>query len=171
MQVTIQEVTTEFVKKGPKGYTVATVVYSANGKNSTKKIFSFANPQVFDVVKDAISGTNYEVDLKKNGEYWDWVAIKPAGGDAPTAAKPAYGGGKVTGSNYETSEERKLRQMLIVKQSSIGHAVELLTTGAKTPPSVQDVLSVAQEFVDYVYGVGAEENMAKMESAIEDVPY
>lgn len=168
MQVTIQEVTTEFVKKGPKGYTVASVVYSANGKNSNKKIFSFANPQVFDIVKDATSGSNWDVETKKNGDYWDWVAIKPMG-DEPAVAKPAYGGGKVTGSNYETSEERKLRQMLIVKQSSIGHAVELLTTGAKTPPSVQDVLSVAQEFVDYVYSVGdnSSENFKSLADAQE----
>lgn len=151
MLVTIQEVNTNYVKKGNGGYNVAEVTYTSNGKNSNKKIFSFANPSVFDAVKSAVSGSNYEVEVKKNGEYWDWVAVKPAG-DVPVAAKAAPTGGKVVGSTYETADERKVKQLYIIKQSSIANAIELLSVGQKTPPAVADVLNTAQQFVDFVYG-------------------
>ena len=60
--------------------------------------------------------------------------------------KPATGG-RVTGSNYETKEERAQRQVYIIRQSSISSAVELLGTGAKTA----DVIATAKEFEAYVF--------------------
>lgn len=153
MLITIQEVNTNYVKKGNGGYNVAEVTYTSNGKNSNKKIFSFANPAVFDAVKSAVSGASYEVEVKKNGEYWDWVAVKPAGDTlAREPLKAAPTGGKVVGSTYETADERKVKQLYIIKQSSISNAIELLSVGQKTPPAVADVLSTAQQFVDFVYG-------------------
>lgn len=170
MQATIQEVTVNTVTKGRNTYQVAEVVYSANGKNGTKKLFSFKNPAVFSTIKDATRGSNWDIESRKEGDFWEWVDAKPSG-EAAAAAKPAYGGGKVTGSNYETSEERKLRQTFIIKQSSIGHAVELLTTGAKTPPSVEDVLAVAQKFVDYVYGTNELAADILRPDEPNDIPY
>jgi hypothetical protein len=153
MQIQIQEITSNYIQKGPKGYTQLEVVYTANGKNSTKKLFSFSNPQVFNVIKDATSGSNWEIEVKKNGEYWDWVKATPAGeAVAAPVARSAPTGGKVLGSSYETPEERKLRQLYIIKQSSISNAIELLSVGQKAPPDVKAVLDTAQQFVDYVYG-------------------
>jgi hypothetical protein len=152
MLVTIQEVNTNYVKKGNGGYNVAEVKHTSNGKESVKKIFSFANPAVYDAVKAAVPGGSYEIEVKKNGEYWDWVAVKEAAGAAAAATKPAVTGGKVTGSTYETADERKIKQMYIIKQSSISNAIELLSVGQKTPPDVAQVLTTAQLFVDFVYG-------------------
>lgn len=153
MLITVQEVTNEFVSKGKNGYNKLTVVYSSNGKNSTKMLMSFTNPAVFATMKDATSGSNWEVDVKKNGEYWEWVAVKPAGGEAtPAANKAAPAAGRVVGSNYETPEERKQRQLYIIKQSSISNAIETLAPGSKTPLNPDDVIKLAQRYVDWVYG-------------------
>ena len=119
MLIQVQEVTNEFVKKGANGYNKLTVVYSANGKNSSKFLMSFTNPAVFNTMKDATSGSSWEVEVKKNGEYWDWVAVKPAGSEPAAAKAPgaSVSTGKVLGSQYETAEERKQRQLMIVRQS------------------------------------------------------
>lgn len=166
--ITIQEVTTEFVKKGKAGYNVANVVYDDNGKNYTKKIMSFANPAVFDAVKNAKVGETYEVKVVKEGEYYNWASLTPvAGRSGSQEAKP--GSGKVVGSNYETAEERKLKQLYIIKQSSISNAIEYAKYASKegvedyTPG---DILDLAQQFVDFVYGVN--ENLEKVDA---DIPY
>jgi len=172
MSIKIQEVTVETVQKGKNKYQVANVVYTDGGKNFTKKIMSFANPAVFDTVKNAKSGEEYEVKAVKDGDYWNWASIEKV--DAGTTRAAGAGtpatGGKVVGSNYETAEERKLRQMLIVKQSSIANAIEFLTSAQRLPEgggfNVKDVLNVAQEFVDFVYGTN--ETLEEMDN---DIPY
>lgn len=150
MQITVQDVTNEFVQKGKNGYNKLTVVYTSNGKNSTKTLMSFTNPAVFAAMKDAVSGSSWEVDVKKNGEYWDWVAVKPANAEPAKAAAPTAG--RVTGSNYETPEERKQRQLYIIRQSSINNAIETLAHANDSMLSYHHVLEVAQVYVDWVYG-------------------
>ena len=163
--IKIQEVTVETVQKGKNKYQIANVVCTDNGKNKTQKIFSFANPAVFDVVKDAKAGEEYDVKLTKDDKgYWNWASLAPAG-DAPKEA-PKAAGGKVVGSNYETPEERKLRQLLIVKQSSIANALEFVKMSQADGITIKGVLDVAQEFVDYVYGTN--ETLEEMDS---DIPY
>ena len=159
--ITVQEVTTEYVKKGKGGYTAATVVYSDNGKNFTKKIMSFANPAVFDVIKDAKQGEQYDVTVTKDGEYYNWSSITKS--DTPPMAKAAVGGGKVTGSNYETADERKVKQLYIIKQSSIANAIEFIKLTEGAAPEVTDVLDIAQQFVDFVYGTN--ENLDTVDTA------
>ena len=54
-------------------------------------------------------------------------------------------------STYETPEERAKRQVLIVRQSSLSSAIELLKTDKKSP-TVPEVLQVAKQFEAYVFG-------------------
>lgn len=164
MSIKIQDVSTETVQKGKNKYQMATVVYTDGGKNYTKKIMSFSNPAVFDTVKNAKAGEEYDVKAVKDGDYWNWAAITKADGDTPTKAAPAAG--KVVGSNYETAEERKVRQLLIVKQSSITNALSYLNRAGSEPYNVQDVINIAQEFVDFVYGTN--ETLEEMDN---DIPY
>lgn len=164
MSIKVQEVTVETVQKGKNKYQMATVVYTDGGKNFTKKIMSFSNPAVFDTVKNAKAGEEYDVKAVKDGDYWNWAAITKVDGDTPTKAAPAAG--KVVGSNYETAEERKLRQMLIVKQSSIANAIEFVKMAQADGITIQGVLNVAQEFVDFVYGTN--ETLEEMDN---DIPY
>lgn len=162
--IQIQEVTVEFVKKGKAGYNVANVVYDDGGKNYTKKIMSFANPAVFDAVKNAKVGETYEVKVVKEGEYYNWAALTPVNNARAANAEVKPGSGKVVGSNYETAEERKLKQLYIIKQSSISNAIEYHKNDGEV--QIEDILATAQQFVDFVYGVN--ENLEKVDA---DIPY
>ena len=161
-QITIQEVNTEFVKKGRTGYTKATVIYTdEKGENRNKQLMSFANPAVFDAVKDAVAGDKYEIKAVKEGDYWNWAAATKVSADAAPGAAKAPSGGKVVGSNYETAEERKSRQLLIVKQSSITNAIASYGDDVAGTP-VERILERAQMFVDFVYGV--DENLGTVDT-------
>ena len=78
-------------------------------------------------------------------------------------------GNKVPARTFETPEERAVRQRLIVRQSSLSNAIDLLTVGAKTAPTVDQVKEVAESFVDFVFEkkTGTQE-IIDME---DDVPY
>jgi len=157
------EITSRAGAAGKKGYEQAEVVYKQeyNGKQDvkTKKIMSFANPAVFAAIKAAKTGEVYEVTQVKEGEFWQWTSlVKSDGGSQPTAQatqgapavpKPTSNGG--FNRDFETATERAEKQRYIIRQSSLSNAVALLTTGAKTPPNVNDVKKLADELVAYVY--------------------
>lgn len=155
-QVTIQDVRIETVTKGRNSYQVATVVHTTpRGETKEKKVMSFSNPAVFAVVSKAQSGEVYDVGYTPGDQYYNWATIKimDASGEAPAAStggKAAPAGGKVSASTYETAEERKIKQMYIIKQSSITNAIA--RAGQYPDPNAVDILSLAQQFVDFVYG-------------------
>lgn len=157
-KIQVQEVNVSSAGNGPRKYQIANVIYSYNGENRTQKIMSFANPEVFKAIQDVKSGQTVEVDTVKNDKgftNWSRVAVVASdGSSAPASAKAgAVGPTKVVGSTYETAEERKVKQMLIVKQSSISNAIDYLKGNAPDAEfNVSIVLEIAQQFVDFVYG-------------------
>lgn len=154
MKITIKDVSVEWIQKGKTKYGKATVAYTYNGEQRVQNIMSFANPSVFKQVQELV-GQEVDVTLTKNSSgYSEWSNID-AGGTATTAtATPTTN--RVSGSNYETAEERAKKQVFIVKQSSISSAISLLKTEQNTP-SVDEILEVAQKFTDFVFGVPTEE--------------
>lgn len=153
-QITIQGVNIDTVTKGRNSYQVATVVYTTGrGEQKEKKVMSFSNPAVFAAVSKATQGQVFDV-VSGEAPYFNWASATLMGaGEAPKAATAAPGGGKATVSTYETADERKIKQLYIVKQSSIANALEYLKSTQPTGEyGVNDVINVAQEFVDFVYG-------------------
>lgn len=153
--ITVQEVNTSFVKKGKGGYHQAEVTYTDNGKNFTKKIMSFTNPAVFDTIKDAAQGDQFELAIKKEGDFYNWVSLAPVSKDGPKSPPDAQPKNSYTprpNNTYETAEERKLKQLYIIRQSSIANAIEYLNVVDYKIDDINHVLSVAQQFVDFVYG-------------------
>lgn len=154
MIVTIQEVNVEKVKTGKTPYEKAVVKYSYDGNSRSQTLMSFSNPAVFKQVKEMQPGENYDVTITKNDAgYNTWAAVKAAGA-APAAGKPASV--TVPKSNYETPEERKLRQLYIIRQSSIANAIELYNkintrNDLTRSDHVEYIKEIAQEFVDFVY--------------------
>lgn len=146
MQTRINSVNIEYVAKG-KGYNVANVSY---GDNKTKKIMDFANPAVFKAVQQFV-GQDVEITETRDGQFTNWASISPIGAGQAASPSGAASSTKVTGSNYETREERASRQVLIVKQSSISAAVAALTPGAKAALDGQAVIDLAQKFTDFVF--------------------
>jgi hypothetical protein len=158
-QVTIQDVRIETVTKGRNSYQVATVVHTTpRGETKEKKVMSFSNPAVYATVSKATSGQVYDVGYTPGDQYYNWatISLMEAPGATPkasTGGTAAPAGDKVSASTYETAEERKIKQMYIIKQSSIGHAIDLMKHNNPGMQVDEDVtLELAQKFVDFVYG-------------------
>lgn len=106
---------------------------------------------------------------EKEGQYWNVKSVSKGHSDvqdssvgmasAPAAdgnraAPAAARSGKVTGSNYETPEERAKRQVIIVRQSSIGYAIQSvgsLDQQAAEEGYAEKVLNLAKEYEKHVY--------------------
>lgn len=167
--ITFQEFNTETITKGRNSYEKGVVTYTFNGSNKTQTLMSFANPAVFSFMKKASPGQQLTVETSKNDAGFDqWSKVSLAGASPPSPAAAASSNTKV--STYETPEERKARQRLIVKQSSLGAAVETLSVGAKAPPKKEDVLALAQDYVDWVFDLDTIFFSGKKEE-LTDVPY
>jgi hypothetical protein len=157
MQVTIKSVDVEWVGEGRKKYGKATVNYAYNGEARRQNVMSFSNPDVFKKVQE-LQGQTVEVEVGKNDKgYSEWRSITASGA---ASAAPATGvtsnATRVSGSNYETKEERAARQVLIVKQSSLSSAVATLSPGAKTALDANAVIELAQKYADWVFDTPAD---------------
>jgi hypothetical protein len=151
MQIKITDVSVEEVKKGKSSYKTALVAYTQNGEAKEKKIVDFSNPKVFAAVQDNI-GNDVDVKVVKEGQYWQWVDVTSVGASSGNSgSNQASPANRVTGSNYETREERAARQVYIVKQSSLSAAVETLKIGATGPLDPTKVIEVAEQYKTYVF--------------------
>lgn len=160
-------------KNGKGTYGKLTVAYRDDkGKLSEKSILSFTNPAVFKAFERAEAGAEINVKSEKVGDYWNWTAILTGEETSSPQQAPANNGAtRVTGSNYETKEERALKQRYIVKQSSLSAAVSILTVGAKTPPEVDAVIALADKFVDYVFEEKKVDLSIGIQDINDDIPY
>lgn len=172
MNITILSVDIKTTPTAKGSYQTADVAYKNNsfqGKVEGKKVMSFgATKQAFETLATASAGDTYEVTVVKNDKgYNDWVSMVKATAGAPAATSTASKATPAPRSTYETPEERAQRQVLIVRQSSLSSAVSLLTTGAKTAPSVDSVLDLAKTFENYVFGVAS---TTAGDTGFEDIP-
>ena len=161
MQVNVVDVSnlnTHTAKNGREYQSVEVMYKNDQGQAQNKKLMSFANPSVFKAAQAWNKGDVVHVSTEKdtNG-YWQWTAVGNADSvsdkrsdDAPAtqgnAAKPAT---RVSGSNYETKEERAVRQVMIVRQSSLSNAVATLgIEGSKA--TANDVINLAKLYEQFV---------------------
>lgn len=160
ISIIVTENKTETNRSG-KPYQVLDITYKDLDYNKVaqKKLFSFgAQKDAYDSLITAAPGDFYNIAVTKNDKgYNDWIKVdqiteadvKQGGTKSmPTQGKPA------PRSNFETPEERANRQILIVRQSSISSAVAMLTPGAKSAISIEEVLKTAKALEDYVFDVG-----------------
>jgi hypothetical protein len=176
MQIQIIDVGTPntHAAKSGRTYQSLEITYKgSDGKVSAKKLMSFSNPSVFKAAGSWNKGDLVEIVTQKDDAgYWQWTGIGEAGSAPQASAAPVASAGatRVTGSNYETKEERAARQVLIVRQSSLSVAVQALLAGAKTPPNAGDIITLAKELESYVF---AEEpkKIPEITDLEDDVPY
>lgn len=122
------------------------------GKLESFKVNQYS--KAYNTAAGCQAGQLFTVEREKSKEgFWQWNAlVQKAPGTEPSTSKPAVSASTgVQRSTYETSEERAKKQVYIVKQSSISNAIELLSIGAKIPPSTGLVLQEAQKLVDWVF--------------------
>lgn len=187
IQIQVLSTTTED-KQSAKGtnYRLIEVAYkdlTGGGKVSAKKIMPFGESKpVFDVFALAKPTEVYDVEMIKGEKYWDWVKATKgvANATAPSSPKLASGGTSssvTTRSTYETPEERAIKQVYIVRQSSLNVAQQILSVGAKAAPKSGDVIALAKEFEAYVFGTGedaktvAAKDVGTIETMSEDIPF
>lgn len=140
-----------------------------------------AQKATYDKLLNALNGQQFTITVVKNAAgYNDWTAITDL--DKTAAATPASASSvnNVTASpagrsNFETPEERARKQIYIVRQSSISSAISTLTSGAKHPPKIAEVLEVAKVYEQYVFGNSTEtptfdEVISKGGDDLDDVP-
>lgn len=167
IQIQVLSVQTE-TKQGPKSsYQMLEVAYkdmTQGGKVGSKKLMSFSRTEAttFKTMAIAKPLEIYDVDLVKGEQYWEWTkAVRnhnpsSSTGDASSAVNstPRNGGnaGSVTRSTYETPEERAKKQIYIVRQSSLSSAVAILSVGAKHALDTKEVINVARQLEEFVFG-------------------
>lgn len=160
----------EWVGEGRKKYGKAAVEYTYNGEARKQNVMSFTNPDVFKKVQE-LTGQTVEVEVGKNDRgYSEWRSISV--GTSATSTAGVVGNApattRVTGSNYETKEERAARQVLIVKQSSLSAAISTLTPGSKSAIDPKAVIETAQVFTDWVFESNDKSGFDNME---QDIPF
>jgi len=157
MQIQIQFINASVEDKGK--YKMAEIAFKdiAKGQVSSKKLMSFNNPNVYKTMVDAKNGELFNIEMQKNDKgYWDWTnasrttSVDSGSGGSP---EPSKAGNVSPKSTYETAEERAKKQVYIVRQSSISAAIDTLKTDKKNP-TVAEVLAVAKQYEDYVFGKG-----------------
>ena len=128
-------------------------------QNFTSQTLKF-NLSISNALSNLKVGDNIKITKVKEGEFWNVKQITledaqtvqnaaPSNGKsyAASSAAPAKAEYK---STYETPEERAVKQVYIVKQSSISSAINVLAIGAKTKPTTEEVLELANKFADFV---------------------
>jgi hypothetical protein len=182
MQINIIDVATPVTNTNRNGreYQSIEITYKDDqGRVSSKKLMSFSNPEVFKTAQTWEKGDNVNIAMQKDDAgYWQWTKVLADGEVAPAPTNASVGapstpapGGKptrVTGSNYETKEERALRQRMIVRQSSLSNAVATLATHGKALSST-DVVSLAKQYEQFVMGEVSQTN--SLDDLTGDVPY
>ena len=148
----------EVVTPTGKQYQVCELGYKTDeGKVKAMKIFGFGNQKaVFDVASKAQPGDVIEAQFVQNEKgYWQFSSLVPTGiKEATTAPTSQVQTSSPNRGNWETSEERAARQVMIVRQSSLSTAVSLIA--ARSPKGAtedaNDVIDVAKRFEHYVLG-------------------
>ena len=175
MQITVIDVgqpNTHSTKNGRSYQSMEVTYKNDSGQVQSKKLMSFSNPDVFKQAKEWQKGDTVDVNTQKDDNgYWQWRSVKKEG-DGASSKTSSTSTTRVTGSNYETKEERAARQKYIVRQSSISSAVQLLTAGNKTA-TLPDVLSVAKQLENYVFGENpsTDSTATSVDDLTDDIPY
>lgn len=156
MQIKVTSVEVEKINKGKTKYEIANVSYQQNGEARSFKVFSFKNPKVFADIQEVEDGEVIDVaSVKGDDGYFQWTKIT-RGVTEDKAPQPAAGG-KVLGSNYETKEERAIKQVYIIKQSSLTAALKYYELSGAEVFDAGDVMALAQQFTDWVLGNDTQE--------------
>jgi hypothetical protein len=152
-QITILKVEKE---TSPKGYVVTNVSYkNAEGKVKGMKVFPFKEQaSVAAAFSDASPGDVYEAAFRKNDkDFWEFAPTPTKTGATEKVSTASAGAaGAQRSGNWETTEERAARQVMIVRQNCVGNAVALLTLQGDKKATVATVTDIASQLEDFVMG-------------------
>jgi hypothetical protein len=183
LKIKVIKTTQEVQEKGKAKWTKLNVVFhnEATGKVDGRNVLSFTNKDVYAALSAAQRDDVFEVTEITNAKGYPEVVkvekLAPESMASPTVTDVQVAAAKTTTaprSNFETPEERAARQEYIVRQSSLSNAVAVLSVGAKSPPSLEDVTNLADKFVGYVFKrdvVPAKNEVQSIADMENDIPY
>lgn len=163
--------TTKPTKSGKGTYTELTVTFKDDaGQIKGKKLFDFANKEVFERMATSKKGDSFAVTQEKNDAgFWNWVGV--ARQDSVAAKTPAPAGkAQEWKPTYETPEERAKKQVYIVRQSSITAAISYLAASGDISNGIDNLLTVAKRFEEHVFGTSPEPD-TPADSFDQDIPF
>ena len=152
MQIVFTGAESSFTKTAKGGYTTMVVSYvDERGANKSWKLISFSNPKVFDTFKNAKVNDVFNVTTRKNDkDFTEWASAEIVEESKAATSNTLTEKGSNTRtpivSQYETRDERNLRQRLIVRQSCLAQAVEYVTDA-----DIETVLQTAEKFNAWVW--------------------
>lgn len=155
LQIKIITIENESVpnKSGKGSYQKLTVTYKdlGSGKIDGRQVFGFGESlDAFNALSIAQANDVYTIEAVKGEKYWNWVnawksdAAPPVSKEQPN--KDAKAPSSTFARDFETKEERKVKQVYIIRQSSLSNAVTYCGPGA----DLDTVLDVARKFENYV---------------------
>lgn len=115
------------------------------------------------------AGDAFTLEQEKEGDFWNPKSIYKSTATVATA-KPAYTA--PSSSTYSTVEERAQTQKYRVRQSSITAALKVLELRGTKKVEVNDVITLAQYFEEFVMGTNVKgvqhvaEDMADLDDSI-----
>lgn len=161
------------VAKGKNKWTEIVVTYEGD-KGEQKRKFPSFNKELYELVQELKPNFSYDVELKKEGDYWNWVAIDL---DSATKGSPAKDATKSKDSgntwdlknqlDRERFEFEKNKQILIIRQSMVAAAVAQHQSVGSTP---EEVITTADMFVHYVLNGLQEDQEVAVEEAVKEEP-
>jgi len=169
------DVETTVQKKDGGSYPGWKLVYEEKGTGDVKTIAKHANSLKYNAalangLKELNAGDEFTLEMVKEGEFWNPKNIfKGIQADTQTAPSKTSSAPKAGGSTYPTADERKATQCQIVRQSSLGHAVNLANVQGVKKISARDIIVTAKEFELFVYSgdTGLPQDMANDEVDID----
>ena len=150
----------ETVPTAKGSYEKMTVTFKnlANNKVEVKNLMSFGTPkEVWDRLAGAQKNENFSITTEKDAKgYWQWKELARDDSPAPDPVETPKKVGTWDEKN-KLDKERfdfdKTKQHLIIRQSCLSSAVELLKDHGKQP-DVETVLNVAKQFETWVWASG-----------------
>lgn len=103
-------------------------------------------------LRSLVPGDTFTLTQEKDGKYNKITGLSKGttGMPLPKSDKPAWSGKRTETRDFESKEERAIRQRLIVRQSSITNAIDTLKDGKKALDS-DEVLMLAEKYYQWVF--------------------
>lgn len=149
MQIVVISVSKpQYKTKGKSKWSEIVLSYNSDKGEKERKFPSFHD--LYKQIEDLEIGCTYEVRLEKDGDYFQWVGIEKVEGVAPQPKVTSSAGGNQWADKNALDRERfefeKQKQILIIRQSMVAAAVDLVPQDT----ICDAVIEVAERFVQYV---------------------
>lgn len=165
----INVINVETNKVPGKSWNQIDVAYKdSKGELKGKKLMSFAVKEGLPILTSAKQGDVLDITVVQENNFWNWtkVAKAEAGAQAAAPASTSKGSYSVPSRDFETAAERAIKQVYIVRQSSITAAINYYSNLKNQDASVSDILKLAKHFENFVFA--KEEELPAFEEHASD---